>query len=252
MNIGIVTAFGKESKLLRSRLPETGRERIDDFTFFLHRYEDDDVIVVRTGPGQSRGSMGTNLLIDRFDTSLVLNSGVAGAIAPHRRPGDVVISERIIEYHRSESGWLVEAIYFPDPGLLETALKISGSLFLRENAVAGVVLSGDDIVDSETIRESLWDRFRGECVEMEGAGVAAACQAHRLPWIGIRGISDRADERVLQDFSANVEFATLHCNNLIFELIKNGAGRFGIKLQEESTVRPEAAGPTTPSCRQSV
>ena len=220
MRIGIVSAFGKESKPLRSKLPESRREVIDDLVFFLHRYENTEVVVVKTGPGQECGAKGTELLIGHYGPQVIINCGVAGAIAPPRQIGDVVISDRVITFSEAEGDWSNEGYSFAHPELLLTALQTAAGFHPKVNVTAGTILSGNDVICSLEKRESLWVRFRGQCVEQEGASVARVCQSHHLPWIIIRGISDRADEHLLHDFKKNVEQAALHSALVTFDLLK--------------------------------
>lgn len=231
MRIGIVSAFGKESKPLRSRLQELRREAIDGSVFFLHRYEKDEVVVARTGQGQHRGAHGTQLLIERFDARVIINCGVAGAVSPQRQVGDVVISEKVVEYCEEEGDWIMKDNYSADPDLLQTALQISRNLLPIVRTTAGIILSGTDVINSLDKRETLWARFRGQCVEQEGAGMAKVCNAHKIPWIVIRGISDHADEHVQHDFKKNVEHAT-HLSTLVtFEMIKILVNRSSLSRQ---------------------
>ena len=221
MRIGVVSAFGQESKPLRSRLTERGREMVDEFVFFLHRHETIDVTAVRTGQGIIRGARGTQLLLDRYGSQIIINCGVAGAIAPHCRVGDVVISEGVVEYDEAEAGWQKTGFYQADPEMIQTAHGISNGLPHGNKVTSGIIVSGDHVIDSNEKKEALWKHFRGLCVEQEGAGVASICDVHNIPWIVIRGISDLADEHVISDFKKNVELAAHHASLVTFEMIQN-------------------------------
>jgi len=193
---------------------------IDDLVFFLHRYENTEVVVVKTGPGQECGAKGTELLIGHYGPQVIINCGVAGAIAPPRQIGDVVISDRVITFSEAEGDWSNEGYSFAHPELLLTALQTAAGFHPKINVTAGTILSGNDVICSLEKRESLWVRFRGQCVEQEGAGIAKVCHAHKIPWIVIRGISDHADEHVQHEFKKNVEHAA-HLSTLVtYEMIK--------------------------------
>ncbi|UCE17692.1 MAG: 5'-methylthioadenosine/S-adenosylhomocysteine nucleosidase [Gemmatimonadota bacterium] len=220
MRIGIVSAFGKETKPLRSKLEEIRRESIKTYVFFLLRYGDEDVMVAKTGSGKVQGAEGARLLIERFHPGIIVNCGVAGAISPERKIGDVVISRRVIEYDTIDDNNLKDKVYYADANLFHYALQVSNETMQKRKTVAGDVLSGDRVVKEVHEREALWKRFQGECVEQEGAGVARICQLHNIPWIVIKGISDRADEHALTDFKKNVDSASKNVALVTIEIMK--------------------------------
>jgi len=219
MKIGILSAFGVESRPLRMRLTEIDREMRGDFLFFFHQSGEDDIISIRTGHGLDRASEGTQLLIDGFRPDCIINCGVAGAISPQRRPGDVVISESVLHYH-GEQEWTTVARFHPDMELIQAALEGSSGLSDEFKVVAGPVLSGESVIDRLRTKTALWEQFRGECVEQEGAGVARVCSSNHIPWLVIRGISDLADEALHRDFRRNISQAADHASSVLFELMR--------------------------------
>jgi adenosylhomocysteine nucleosidase len=220
MRIGIVSAFGKETKPLRSELQEIRRETVNNYVFFLLRHGDEDIMVAKTGSGKARSAEGTELLINRFHPEIIMNCGVAGAISPDRHTGDVIVSRRVIEYDVVEDNNLKDTVFYADTDMLQYALHVSNDTIPQGKIVAGDILSGDIVVKEVTKREALWRRFQGECVEQEGAGVARVCQLHNIPWIVIRGISDRADEHALKDFKKNVDSVSQNVAFVTIEIMR--------------------------------
>ena len=66
----------------------------------------------------------------------------------------------------------------------------------------------------------LFDYFKGDAIEMEGAALAHVCTHNNLPFLVIRTISDKADETAPKDFNAFLKIASR--NNFVFieELLK--------------------------------
>ena len=220
MRIGVISAFGKESKPLRSRLKEIGREEMNDHLCFVLRYGQEEVIVLRSGSGKERGRKATELLINRFYPQLIINCGTAGAISPHRRIGDVIISEHVIEYEANDDQLFKEATYQSDPDLVTTSRQVTVESLPKEKIVAGIILSGTPVINSKKRKDELWNQFHGQCVEQEGAGVAKVCQEHNIPWIVIRGISDQADEHARKEFKKNIDYASQNAALVTFEFMK--------------------------------
>ena len=220
MKIGIITAFGKESRPLRLRLNEIERKEIDGQVCFFLRLGNEEVIVIKSGSGKERGVAAADRLINRFHSQLIINCGVAGAISPHCQIGDVVLSERVIEYDVNAADSPQGVAYQAYPELVKTARQVSLGMLPEERIITGLVLSGNPVVDSQEKKVVLWNRWRGHCAEQEGAGVAKVCQAYHLPWIVIRGISDYADEHALKEFKKNVDHAAQNAALVTFELMK--------------------------------
>jgi adenosylhomocysteine nucleosidase len=219
MKIGILSAFGIESRPLRKRLEEVCRTEINGQICYVLRDHDEEVMVVQSGMGKRQGAEGSRVLIDQFSAQAIINCGVAGAISPQRHIGDVVISDQIVEYDAITNPSTKLPTYPSHPQLLRMALQICPSLPAPETILAGTILSGNHVVNSEQEKRKLWDEFQGQCVEQEGAGVARVCESSHIPWIVIRGISDLANGHALEDFQKNAQHAIDNVALVAFELL---------------------------------
>ena len=219
MKIGILSAFGKESRPLRRRMEEVSRTKVNGQICYTLRYQGQEVVVVQSGMGKRKAAEGSRLLIDRFSAQVIVNCGVAGAISPQRHIGDVVISDQLVEYDAIPNPSAKMPTYQSHPQLLRTALQTSPSLPPPETILAGTILSGNHVVNSEQEKRRLWNEFQGQCVEQEGAGVARVCESFHIPWIVIRGISDLADENALDDFQKNSQHAIDNMALIVFEFL---------------------------------
>jgi adenosylhomocysteine nucleosidase len=170
-------------------------------------------------------------LILRFGVRAVLFSGVAGAVEPSLRVGDVVVARRLFQ-HDMDASPIFPALEIPLLGRshfdacaehsarVERAARefLSGELFdavpEAELAALGItrgrsprvytgdVASGDRFVSSHAERERLRARLPGLlCVEMEGAAAAQVCFEYGVPIAVVRVISDSADEGAAADFT---------------------------------------------------
>ena len=109
----------------------------------------------------------------------VISFGIAGALDPARRPGDIVLASHVEDHagHRfpTDSAWRQE---------LATSYRHIGSvteapIITTEGAVA-------DVRDKAT----LFHRTKAVAVDMESAGVAAAALENGIPFLAIRVIAD--------------------------------------------------------------
>ncbi len=97
---------------------------------------------------------------------IILSSGIAGALAPGLRPGDVVIDG---------DAWLVDHLHVALP-----------------QAHRGGILGNDAIVATEAEKRALRERSGALAVDMESHVAARVALRKGLPYAAMRVISDRA------------------------------------------------------------
>jgi adenosylhomocysteine nucleosidase len=173
------------------------------------------VVVAAIGVGKVNASMATTLLIERFSPAVVIFSGVAGALDPELQPGDVVIGEALAQHdlvYHTEEGAAPRSVRNPLSGI-ENPLVLPASPRLlalarrdAENAglepvdgapraprvVFGTIATGDSFVGSRARKAELWEKLGARAVEMEGAAVGQVCHQLGVPFLVVRGLSDRA------------------------------------------------------------
>jgi len=172
-------------------------------------------VVAVTGVGKVNAAMTTALLLERFSPAAVIFTGVAGGLDPDLQPGDVVIGERLVQHdlvrdteqgrvprtvrnpvNRSENPIVLEST----PALLALARDAAGRLALERVAegsrpprvLFGTIATGDSFVASSAKKTELRGELGAHAVEMEGAAVAQVCHQHGVPFLVVRGLSDRA------------------------------------------------------------
>jgi nucleoside phosphorylase/uncharacterized protein YjbI with pentapeptide repeats len=159
-------------------------------------------LVSRQGEIQSLQS--TSKAIEVWEPAAVIGIGIAFGVDDAKQAiGDVLISEAIQGYdlaRANRDGKLTPR---------ETAWPASERLLQRLLACHhqprattqwptlhfGVVLSGSKLVDNLDYRNSLVALFPQKIVggEMEGVGLAAACNDAKVDWVVVKGICDWAD-----------------------------------------------------------
>ncbi len=250
MIIGIMGAMTQEIELLIPKIREKRFHRIGVRTFVTGELEGQEVVVVFSRMGKVAASTTATILIERFQVSLIIFSGVAGAISPKLKIGDIVISEQLVQYDMDASA-LPEFQKFEIPllgkrfldsncGLVDKAQKASID-YLREDLVndvgkrqlqtfgvekqvvyRGLIGSGDRFIaskeDSQKLRTDLPALL---CVEMEGAAVAQVAVENDIPFVVIRTISDRADHEAHIDFPKFVDQIASHfTSGVVLRLLK--------------------------------
>lgn len=168
------------------------------------------------GTGKAQFAVQTEHLLDASPGwDLVICAGAAGALADELSVGDVAIATSTVEHDYGNRFNHRPLPRFDAAGdVVDTfrGLRREDSSF---EVHFGVVASGDeDIVDAGR-RGELRRQVRAIAVAWEGAGGARACAFSGVPFVEIRGITDRADDRAPADFHANLNIAMANLASLI-------------------------------------
>lgn len=194
MRVGIISAIKGEVKLLLENLASS--EVPDKLVkkLYLGQIQNHDIALVYSGVGKVKAAAYTQYLIDCFQVECILSIGIAGAINPDLQVGDIVVSDRTIEYDCWQERW-----YQADRRLIEAAINVGKRLDLTGKFITGSMLTGDQPCVDTAKKNRLWQQFTGDCVEMEGAAVAHVCWMNAVPFLIIRVISDLADENTTDE-----------------------------------------------------
>lgn len=224
--LAILGAMDVETELLLGSLESA--EELELQGVLLHRgvLAGHDVVLATCGIGKVNAARVTMALISAGATRLVF-TGVAGALDPVLRPGDVVVSSDCLQHDVDVTalGYAPgeipgeELAWAADSRLQELALAACADL-QDARAYPGRVLSGDIFLADSSRASELRESFGGSCVEMEGAAVAQVCAATDVPFVVIRSISDRADGGASPDFRTFTELAARRSAQVVNGLLQ--------------------------------
>jgi hopanoid-associated phosphorylase len=109
----------------------------------------------------------------------LVSFGISGGLAPHLRPGDVILSAEVIG---ADCRWRPS----------EQFQSQVSDLARRIGAVEGPVLGARDILATEGDKARAWRDTGALAVDLESAIVARAAQAAGIPFLVLRTIADPA------------------------------------------------------------
>jgi nucleoside phosphorylase len=160
---------------------DAGKRR--DFDLYRANVNSNEVTVLLTGMGGENASNAMGTIPLEF-TDVCIVTGLAGALNPSLKPGNIVAARRC------------EA--------LSQGLNTASDADLVDFAVAAGARAVDLFLTSETILATAEEkqalRSSGSVVEMESAHVLAAASRRQVPAVAVRSISDAADEDLPIDF----------------------------------------------------
>ncbi len=226
MTLAIVAALHEELAAVLDLLPDERKTAVAGREFWVGHLHGHEVVAVLSRIGKVAAATTATLLIERFQASRIVFTGVAGGLGEGVRVGDVVVARQFAQ-HDMDASPLFPRHEVPLYGLTRFATDAALSDELARAAAAmladaprtlgegtvrefnlhspalhqGLVLSGDRFVataaESDALRRDWPDAL---AVEMEGAAIAQVCFDAGVPFAAVRTVSDRADDAAHVDF----------------------------------------------------
>lgn len=225
--IGVIGAMEVEVKLLKQQIKDPVKTEALGLEFVGGRIANNEVVVVRSGIGKVNAGICAQYLIDNFDVTHIINTGIAGAISRKLAPLDTVISTDALYYDVDLTGFGYPPLALPglpptfkaDEKLLEISRQIADTMNMKY--FCGRIATGDAFVASKEQKKRVRETADPLCVEMEGAAIAHAAFLSKKPFIIIRSISDLADDEGLATYEFNEVKAAQNCAHLVLEMLAN-------------------------------
>lgn len=226
--IGIIGAMEEEVIKLKELMSEVQVVKKASMDFYKGKYDGKEVVIVRSGIGKVNAGICTQILIDLFEVSCVINTGIAGSLDANINIGDIVISTDTIQHDVDAVAFgydlgvipRMETSVFPaDSRLIKLATRICSEVNTEVSVREGRIVSGDQFIADKNKKEWLTTQFGGICTEMEGAAIAQAAYLNQIPFLIIRAISDKADDSAQMDYPTFEAKAIEHTVRLMTALI---------------------------------
>lgn len=191
-----------------------------------------DCVCVLSRIGKVAASATVATLIERFDVTHIVFTGVAGSAAHQVQVGDIVLADNLVQ-HDMDATPLAPRFEIPLTGISAFASDMDltgvvgraaqdflgldwiGAIASQDKTTfrlhapqlhRGLVASGDEfITSSDKISALKLALPEVLAVEMEGAAVAQVCFEFGVPFAVIRTISDKANENASIDFKRFLE-----------------------------------------------
>ena len=226
-DIGIIGAMSVEVEALIGMLEDRAEEIVGGIKFNTGSLFGKKIVVAQCGVGKVFAAICAEAMIIKYSPSLVVNTGVGGALNKELRPTDTVIAERLLQHDMDTSplgdpkGLIsgINKVYFDtDERAREILTSAAERLGLR--AMLGTVASGDKFVADRADKERIVSEFSADVCEMEGGAIAHTAFVNGTPFIVIRAISDSADGEANMDYMEFLPIAAKNSSALTLELIK--------------------------------
>jgi adenosylhomocysteine nucleosidase len=232
MRLGIISALSEEQQGLVEAMQRPYKLVHGMREYFLGQLWKTDAVCVLSRIGKVAAAMTATTLVEKFNVTHILFTGVAGAGDKTIKVGDIVVAETLVQHDMNASP-LFPRFEIPLTGLshfqanhdLSLQLVNAARDFLQHDFTQfiqaadretfrlnkprihrGLVASGDQFMNCREQLNQLTQALPGLlAVEMEGAAVAQVCHEMNVPFAMIRTISDNANEDAATDFMGFVK-----------------------------------------------
>lgn len=202
MTIGIIGAMDKEIENILTDMQVITNKMAMGLNFYIGTLpgSSNSVILVKSGIGKVNAALCAQILIDLFAVDQIINVGIAGGMADGMKVGDIAISAEAM-YHDFDTSALGDepgeisgmdtSVFKADAELVRIAKESVEEI--NYPCYVGRVVSGDQFIGDDSVKNNIKKMFAPVCCEMEGAAIAHACYLNKIPFVIIRAISDNAD-----------------------------------------------------------
>ena len=224
--LGIIGAMEIEIESLKKIMTDKKSDKIGNLEIITGKISGKDVCLSKCGIGKVNASVCAAALILKYGADKIINTGVAGGIAPDSRVLDVYTATGLIEHdfdltsfgkkkgQHDENDFLA---YKPDMKISDKLYEIGKSKGF--SVKKGIIVSGDQFISDKEKSVLLNKDFDAAGVEMEGAAIAHTCYKLGVPFAVLRTISDSANDEAKTTFEENCAAAALISTDILKECI---------------------------------
>ena len=229
MKLGIIGAMDVEVATLKEKMENISVSTHAGSDYYEGCLEGCPAVVVQCGVGKINAAICAQILINLYNVTHIVNTGIAGSLCVDLDIGDLVISRDAIHHDFDLRFWNrpigqvpgMDVIAFPaDAALMDVAFAAAEA----ENpghTKLGRVASGDQFICSKEQKDTIIANTGAICAEMEGASIAHTAYRNGIPFVIIRAISDKADDSAEMDYPTFERIAAHRCANVTRGLAKS-------------------------------
>ena len=211
--IGIIGAMDSEIKLLTDKLENRVYQSYGDLKFVSGNFADKTAVIVKSGIGKVNAARCTQLLIDLYNPTAIINTGIAGGIYQGLSIGDFIIGTESVQHDFDvtafghSKGYMCTGdddsqptIYKSDETLVHILSKAAKSVIKPSSVLYGRIATGDIFVSNTQLKNEINKLFNVVAAEMECGAIAQTAYYANIPFVTARTISDLADGTAAKSF----------------------------------------------------
>lgn len=199
MKIAIMGAMPEEVAPILEKVGSYKTVEYAGNRYYEATYRGTELVIAYSKIGKVFSTLTATTMIEHFRATKLLFSGVAGAISPTLKVGDLIVATKLAQHDLDISAFGHPFGYVPggsvfvetDKEMLEISKEVA--VGMGKSVQEGIIATGDQFVASEERKNWISTTFGADALEMEGGSVAVVCNALEVPFFILRAISDAAD-----------------------------------------------------------
>ncbi len=225
MKIAIMGAMPEEIAPILEKVGEYKTTTYAKNTYYEATYKGVELVIAYSKIGKVFSTLTATTMIEHFGAEKLLFSGVAGAVSPELRVGDLVVATKLAQHDLDITAFGHPFGFVPEGAVFVEAdkemIKISKSVAssMGKDVKEGIIATGDQFVADEKRKNWIGDTFKADALEMEGASVAVVCDALNVPFFILRSISDAADMDASFSFDEFLETSAVLSAEFVMKML---------------------------------
>jgi len=193
-DVAVIFATQSESGGLEDLLEDVRRTKGSSFVVAQGKLGGRRVVIAVSGVGYDKARQATSAVILGHKPRWVLSAGFAGGLQSALLKGDIVMVNQIVDAAGKQ---------------LTIDLHVDADELRRHRGLhVGRILSIDRLVPKAREKDSLGQHHDALAVDMESFVVAEVCRADRIPFLGIRIISDAVEDELPPEMGVLIQQST--------------------------------------------
>ena len=186
--LAIIGALNEELSGLKKRMSVEKAVRRGGCSLRAGNYRGVPVILVQSGIGRERAERAVKVAAETYQITSLLSFGFAGALREDLDIGDIVVCSEI--WYRDRPGdallrWADSGLATRSKGQAETGVYL------------GTSLTVDRPVTRPEDKKALAASIGADIVDMEGYWLAKAAASRGIPFLAVRAVTDRLNDRLI-------------------------------------------------------
>jgi len=165
------------------------RQRLSHLRWSIHEgiLAKRDIVLMQTGMGKEPAKQAAEYILEHFSPSVVISLGFGGALTTDLKVGDLVLSSELFHHSYPDSRRSQKSHH----ELLDTATRVMEANTAR--IIVGSGLTIDRLVSDPEEKATLGKTYNAQVVDMESYWIAETVAFQKVPFLGVRAISDTLD-----------------------------------------------------------
>jgi adenosylhomocysteine/aminodeoxyfutalosine nucleosidase len=225
MKIAIMGAMPEEIAPILEKVGSYKTVEYAGNRYYEATYRGVRLVIAYSKIGKVFSTLTATTMIEHFGATKLLFSGVAGAISPTLKVGDLIVAIKLAQHDLDITafghpyGYVPEGAVFveTDKEMIEISKEVAASM--GKSVQEGIIATGDQFVADEKRKNWIGTTFGADALEMEGGSVAVVCDALNIPFFILRSISDAADMEASFSFDTFLETSAKESAEFVMKMV---------------------------------